>query len=108
VQCEFLGGRDFSHAVSFPRLFSISQEPNITPRKAFDDGCEIIRFMRALVGVKMVMWTELRRVCGDVTFSDTPHKLYWLLTDSGHFSTKSFYLAPIPCSEGLARGQWAV
>jgi hypothetical protein len=57
------------------------------------DGLENMIFRRSLVGVKRAMWKDLRKLCENVTFSDKHDTLSWLLTESGQFSTKSFYLA---------------
>jgi hypothetical protein len=61
--------------------------------KAFDNGIGNLRFRRAMVGEKRSMWTNLNKLCGHVTFSEERDTLSWLLTESGQFSTKSFYLA---------------
>jgi hypothetical protein len=52
-----------------------------------------MKFRRAMIGVRMELWTKLKDLCGQMTFSETQDKLSWLLTESGQFSTKSFYLA---------------
>jgi hypothetical protein len=67
-------------------------EPHITVRKAYDYGLDNMKFRRAMVGARMELWTKLKELCGQVTFSDTQNKLFWLLTKSGQFSTKYFIL----------------
>jgi hypothetical protein len=84
---------DFTLAASFPRLFAICLTPNITVRKAFDEGLGNMAFRRALVGAKQGMWADLRKLCEAVTFSEGQDTLCWLLTESGQFTVKSFYLA---------------
>jgi hypothetical protein len=71
----------------------ISLEPSITGRKAFDNGLDNMRFRRAIIGVRKELWINLKKLCVNVSFSNEQDGLYWLLTDSGQFSTKSFYLA---------------
>jgi hypothetical protein len=84
---------DFTISASFPRLFAISLEPSITVRKAFDNGLDNMRFRRAIIGVRKELWINLKKLCVNVSFSNEQDGLYWLLTDSGQFTTKSFYLA---------------
>jgi hypothetical protein len=68
-------------------------DPHIIVRKAYDDGLDNMQCRRAMVSVKMEMWAELKKLCGEMTFLEARDKLYWLLTDSGQYTTKSFYLA---------------
>jgi hypothetical protein len=84
---------DFNLSTSFPRLFAISSDPKITVRKAYDEGLDNMKFRHAMVGVRMELWIKLKDLCGQITFSETQDRLSWLLTESGQFSTKSFYLA---------------
>jgi hypothetical protein len=84
---------DFTLSTSFPRLFAISSDPKITVRKAYDVGLNNMKFRRAMVGVRMELWSKLKELCGQMTFSETQDRLSWLLTESGQFTTKSFYLA---------------
>jgi hypothetical protein len=62
LEDNWLGG--FTLFASFPGLFAISLNPNITVRKALDEGLENMIFRRALVGVnKWDMWVDLRKLC---------------------------------------------
>jgi hypothetical protein len=62
-------------------------------RKAFDEGLGNMAFRRTLVGAKQDMSADLKKLCESITFSEEQDTLYWLLTESGKFTVKSFYLA---------------
>ena len=46
-----------------------------------------------MVGARGVMWEDLLRKCDGFSLKDEEDKLVWLLTESGEYTTKSFYSA---------------
>jgi hypothetical protein len=83
---------------TFPRLFLVSMNRNVTVQKVFDAGVEGFRFRRAIVWGLREQWYELKRLLERVNLNNEPDKLIWKLTNSRNFSVKSLYLA-MQCNE---------
>jgi hypothetical protein len=47
-------------AKTFPRLFLVSMNRNVTVQKVFDAGVEGLRFRRAMVGGLRDQWNDLK------------------------------------------------
>jgi hypothetical protein len=54
-------------AKTFPRLFLISMNRNVTIQKVFDAGVEWLRFRREMVGELRGQWCELKSCWGELT-----------------------------------------
>jgi hypothetical protein len=77
--------------------------------KVFELGIDGLRFRRALVGEKLVLWEKLKTLCRNVTLrSDEDDKLVWTLSPSGIFSVKSFYTAMQSCGSVPYKFMWRV
>jgi hypothetical protein len=65
-------------------------------RKAFDDDIGNFRFRRVIVGAKKSMSTDLKKLCeNNHLFGGLGYLVLaanGLLTESGQFATKSFYI----------------
>lgn len=88
---RWLGNEKMS--LTFPRLYSISQDQHITVHDALSEKLATLSFRRALLGEKAEKWSTLVLLCDNVSLSDSEDKLSWLLASSGVYSVKSFYSA---------------
>ena len=75
----------------FPRLYNLTFCQHVTVAKVFNQDFDCIRFRRCLYGETLTMWNELLDMCSQVTLSEEPDRVKWLLTKSGSFSVKSLY-----------------
>jgi hypothetical protein len=77
--------------------------------KVFEQGIDGLRFRRALVGEKLVLWEKLKNLCRNVKLrNDEDDKLVWTLSPSGIFSVKSFYTAMQSCGSVPYKFMWRV
>ena len=82
-------GRKF--ALTFPRLYNISQNHHIMVHDALSCNPTSLSFRRALVGGKEEHWAKLVDLCSHASF-DSEDKLTWVLSGSREYSVGHFTL----------------
>jgi hypothetical protein len=98
-----------SLANTFPGLYSVSKDHNITVASVINSGVENLKIQRALVGERWSLWDALRNLCRNVVLNDNEEdRLIWTLSPSGVFSVKSFYLAMQSCGSVPYKFLWKV
>ena len=89
--CEDVWLRDKPLCLVFPRLYNLTFCRHVTVAKVFSQDFDCIRFRRCLYGETLEIWNKLHDMCSQVTLSEEPDRVKWLLTSSGKFSVKSLY-----------------
>jgi hypothetical protein len=68
---------------TFPNLYLVSLDQNITVRKVSLMGVRGLRFRRAHVGARREQWMGLCNLCANIVLSNEPDRLSWKLTCTG-------------------------
>jgi hypothetical protein len=85
--------RDQPLSETFPNLYLVSLDQNITVKEVSLMGVRGLRFRRAHVGVRREQWMGLCNLCANIVLSNEPDRLSWKLTGTGVFTVKSMYQA---------------
>jgi hypothetical protein len=76
---------------SFPRLFAICDDQDISVADALNRDSLQVRFRRSLDQESLQLWDELQDLVSQVPLVDGLDKVTWHLEQSGSFSVKSMY-----------------
>ena len=79
-------------ASQFPRLFNLTFTRNVTVQKAKEEGWELFRFRRTLLGDSLAQWENLKSIVDGIQLNDQHDRVRWTIGSSGKFKVKNLYL----------------
>ncbi|KAG8054917.1 hypothetical protein GUJ93_ZPchr0001g29416 [Zizania palustris] len=77
----------------FSDLFGIAVNKMITVAEVLNNNFTSLKFRRDLIGDKFHSWMQLKDTCSAISLRNAADVVVWVLSKSGVFTVKSFYLA---------------
>lgn len=76
---------------SYPRLYLLSFDHNISVANAVAKGWERFSFRRTLLGESLELWNSLKARCEEIQMHGGRDRVKWMLTADRQFTVKSLY-----------------